>query len=224
MGTLHIVSTPIGNLGDMTYRAVDVLKRVDVIACEDTRVTSILCKHYEIGTKLISYNAHASVLKTREIIELLKEGKDIALVSDAGTPSISDPGVKLIQDVLSSNDDIAIVSVPGASAVISAVSLCGFNGNKFSFKGFVPHKKGRETFFKTFKTTDEIIVVYESPHRVIKTLQSLHEHIPDKQLCVCKELTKIHEQCVRGTPRQVLRYFTDNPTKVRGEFVIVVDT
>lgn len=220
-----MVATPIGNMSDMTYRAVEVLRMVDVIVCEDTRVTGKLLRHYEVETKMISYHANSDVGRTDEILWMLQEGKNIALVSDAGTPCVSDPGVQLVQKVYESNLETEVVAVPGASAVTAAVSIAGVSGNQFVFMGFLPHKKGRQTLFAQMNETQRAVVFYESPHRIMKTLQSLAETLePGRQVVVCRELTKIYEQTVRGSAQEVLGYFTQHENKVRGEFVVVVDS
>lgn len=225
MSKLYVVATPIGNLGDMTYRAVNILKEVDLILCEDTRVTGKLLQHYDIDTKMMSYHANSKLARTDEILDLLDQGQDLAMVSDAGTPCVSDPGVQLIQQILEKGLDAEIVPIPGASALISAVSVAGLSGNQFTFMGFLPHKKGRETLFREMADSDRPVVFYESPHRIMKTLASLTEHLDDtRQVVVCRELTKLHEQVVRGTPEEVLQYFMDNSDKVRGEFVVIVDS
>ena len=228
MSTLYIVSTPIGNMGDMTYRAIEVLRSVDTILCEDTRVTGKLLKYYEIDNldgsgKLMSYHANSSLTKVDQVIRMLQSGKNLALVSDAGTPTISDPGVLLIQAINHLVPESKIVSVPGASAVVAALSLSGFIGNSFCFKGFVPHKKGRETLFKEIAVCKDIVIIYESPHRILKTLSALSEHLGERELCLAREITKLHEQTVRGTATEVRDYFEQHSDKVRGEFVLVID-
>jgi 16S rRNA (cytidine1402-2'-O)-methyltransferase len=221
-GTLYVVATPIGNLEDMTFRALRVLKEADYVLCEDTRVTSKLFAHYDIHTKLKRYDAHSSASLQAEIINDLKEGKTIALVSDAGTPGVSDPGVHIIDQLHSLEEEIEIVSVPGPSSVTAAFSIAGIPGNQFSFLGFVPHKKGRETFFRGLQDSTLPAVFFESTHRIMKTLEALPEFVPEKQLVVARELTKMHEELVRGTPEEILTYFTENAQHQRGEFVLIV--
>jgi 16S rRNA (cytidine1402-2'-O)-methyltransferase len=224
MSTLFIVSTPIGNLGDITYRAVETLRAVDVIACEDTRVTKKLLDRYEISKPLISYNAHASVARHDEIVALLREGKKVALVSDAGTPTISDPGsmlVKMVRDEL--GDQVSIVPIPGASALLAALSASGFPSSDFLFLGFLPHKKGRETLFKEIAASERTVVFYESPHRIEKSLESLDLVLEsDRKICVARELTKMFEEIQIGTATEIANYYKANQDKVRGEFVVIV--
>ena len=220
-GLLSIVATPIGNLEDITYRAVRVLSEADYVLCEDTRVTGKLLAHYTIKTKLKRYDAHASERVHDAIIEDLMAGKRIALVSDAGTPGVSDPGVLLVARAREAG--ARIDAIPGASAITATFSIAGVTGNSFVFLGFVPHKKGRETFFKSIVSYDMPVMFYESPHRIMKTLVSLCEHVPqDTQVIIARELTKMHEEVVTGTPAEVVAYFIENPTHVRGEFVVMV--
>jgi 16S rRNA (cytidine1402-2'-O)-methyltransferase len=222
MATLFVVATPIGNLKDITLRALETLKHVDVILCEDTRVTKKLLNAYDIKKPTLSYHSHSGLAKVDKIIALLKEGKDVALVSDAGTPTISDPGVMLVQKVLQEAPDVVVLPVPGASAVIAALSASGLPASEFLFLGFLPHKKGRETLFKEIALATRTVVFYESPHRFLKTLTSLAEHVPTKKIVVARELTKIHEEMKAGTASELLVFYENNPEKVRGEFVICV--
>lgn len=224
MPTLYIVSTPIGNLEDTTLRAVRVLKEVDLVLCEDTRVTKRLLDKYEIKTPTMSYHAQSKLAKVEKIFDLLKEGNNLALVSDAGTPTISDPGCLLVAQVREHfGDAVAIVPVPGPSAVLAALSVSGFPTSEFLFLGFLPHKKGRETLFKEIAGAKRTVVFYESPHRIMKTLESLKLHLyPTRKLLVARELTKIYEENVIGEPEEVLTHFTKHPDRVRGEFVVVV--
>ncbi len=231
-GTLYIVGTPIGNLGDITYRAVETLKNVSLVACEDTRVTGKLLKHFDISKPTISYNAHATDKNTNKIIDTLLGGEDVALVSDAGMPTISDPGVMLVHKIYKINynpevgprgggAEIRIEVVPGPTALSSAISLSGISAANFTFLGFLPHKKGRQTILKKVAESSETHVFYESPHRLKKALESLVEYNPDRYVVVAKELTKIHEQVVRGTSKEVLEYFSENEDRIRGEFVVL---
>jgi 16S rRNA (cytidine1402-2'-O)-methyltransferase len=230
LGKLHIVATPIGNLADMTFRAVEILKTVDCILCEDTRTTGSLLKHYEISnknsegmSKLMSFHSHSKLQKVSVIMEMIREGKNIALVSDAGTPCISDPGVMLIAELKKEfGNELVISPIPGASALISALSTAGIPVHEFTFKGFVPHKKGRETFFKDVAETAHTVAFYESVHRITKTIESLESHIPTRKISVARELTKLFEETIQGTPTEIIEYFKNNPDKIRGEFVIVV--
>ncbi len=224
MATLYIVATPIGNLDDITFRAVEVLKSVDLILCEDTRTTRVLLSRYEISQPVMSYHAQSSLSKIDDVIALLHEGKNIALVSDAGTPAISDPGSLLIAQVREKlGDKVMISPIPGPSALISALSVSGLTGGSFCFYGFLPHKKGRETIFKTIAESSMISAFYESPHRIKKTLDSLVEHIPERKVIIARELTKMFEQVISGTPSELVDYFKTHPDKVRGEFVVLVE-
>ena len=236
MPTLYIIATPIGNLEDITLRALRVLKEVDMILCEDTRMTQRLLKHYGVVNKqLATYNAQQSGIKIEKIIQWLEEGKNLALVSDAGTPTISDPGVLLVSQIREhfkvgplgsprSDLGVSIVPVPGPSAVIAALSASGLPSSDFLFLGFLPHKKGRETLFKEIALSKRTTVFYESPHRILKTLESLKKHLDEKRrIVLARELTKIYEEMVTGTAQEILQYFEKNKDKVKGEFVVVVE-
>lgn len=220
----YVVGTPIGNLEDITYRAVRVLGEVDFVLCEDTRVTKNLLNKYSISTPTFSYPSDnmATDTKMTKILEMIGEGKTMALVSDAGTPTISDPGSVLVAKVKEKYPEVEIIAIPGPSAVISALSISGLQAAEFTFLGFLPHKKGRETLFKEIAASDRVMSFYESPHRIIKALESLQKFAPDKQVTIARELTKVFEQIVSGSPDQVLEYFTKNGDKVRGEFVVMV--
>jgi len=223
MANLYVVGTPIGNLGDITLRALRILKEVDVILCEDTRVTQKLLKHYEIvGKKLSAYNDQKSGISADKVLIWLEEGKDLALVSDAGTPGISDPGSMLVKVVREKMPEVKIESVPGPSALTSALSIAGLPIHDFVFLGFLPHKKGRETLFKEIAASERTMVFYESPHRIIKSLESLQKFSPDKKVIIAKELTKIHEEVILSTASEILEYFKKNKDKIRGEFVVMV--
>ena len=224
MATLYIIGTPIGNLEDVTLRALRVLKEVDLILCEDTRVTKRLLSKYEIDTKTMSYHAQSKLSKVDKIFALLEEGKNLALVSDAGTPCISDPGVLLVSQVREKfGDAVAIVPIPGPSALITALSAAGVSVAEFTFLGFLPHKKGRETLFKEIAEARRVMAFYESPHRILKSLESLEKFCGGmRKIIVARELTKIYEQFVRGTVTEVRTHFEKNPDRVRGEFVVIV--
>jgi 16S rRNA (cytidine1402-2'-O)-methyltransferase len=222
MSILYVVATPIGNLEDITFRAVRVLGEVDYVLCEDTRMTRKLLSHYEIKTPTISYHANSKITKMEKILELLEEGKNLALVSDAGTPTISDPGVQLIAEIREKMPEVKVLAIPGASALTAAISVAGVPSARFEFLGFLPHKKGRETIFSEIAASDTTTVFYESPHRILKTLESLAKHCPDKKISISRELTKIYESFVSGTPAEVLQYYDENPEEVRGEFVVIV--
>jgi 16S rRNA (cytidine1402-2'-O)-methyltransferase len=218
--TLYIVATPIGNLEDITLRALRTLKEVDFVLCEDTRVTRILLDKYEIKTPTISYFQHSGLAKVNQIIDLLKADKNLALVSDAGTPGISDPGNKLIELVLQKLPEVRIEPIPGAAAVISALSISGLPTDKFVFYGFLPHKKGKETILKEIINNKFTSVFYESTHRILKTLNKLKELGLDKQVVVCRELTKKFETVYRGNISEVLAELEKGVSK--GEFVVVI--
>jgi len=210
-------------LEDITLRALRVLREAYVILCEDTRVTKRLLEKYEIKDKqLLAYNEQKSGASAEYVIKLLQDGKNIALVTDAGTPGISDPCSMLVQKVREVLLDVKIESIPGPSALTAALSVAGVSADSFLFLGFLPHKKGRETLFKEIAEEKRTVVFYESPHRILKALESLLKHAPKKQITICRELTKIHEEVVRGTVLEVLEYFRNNPEKVRGEFVVIV--
>lgn len=229
MSKFYIIATPIGNMGDITLRAIETLKSVDLILCEDTRVTQKLLNKYEIKKPTMSYHSYSKIEKIDKIFKLLEEGKNIALVSDAGTPTISDPGTILISKIRKYKNeisrgvlDIEIIPIPGASAVITALSASGFPTHEFTFLGFLPHKKGRETIFKEITLSKRTVVFYESPHRILKTLESLIKFCPNKKVCVARELTKIYEEFITDTPEKVLEFFIQNKEKVRGEFTILI--
>lgn len=224
MSKFYVVATPIGNMGDITLRAIETLKSVDLILCEDTRETKKILNKYAINTETMSYHAQSKLAKTDKIFELLQEGKNLALVSDAGTPGISDPGAMLVSQIKErfSASDVTVVPIPGASAVITALSASGLPTHEFTFLGFLPHKKGRETLFKEIAVSERTMVFYESPHRILKTLESLIKFCPNKKVCVARELTKIYEEFKTGSPAEVLEYFTKNTDKQRGEFTVIV--
>ncbi len=216
---LYIVATPIGNLQDMTFRAIETLKNVDLIAAEDTRTSGILCKHYEITTPLISFHSHSGAPKVEKLLNALREGKSVALISDAGTPGICDPGYQLIQAVLTELPTVEIVPIPGAAAVVTALSVCGFPTHNFLFLGFLPVKKGRQTLFTKMADSDYTIVFYESVHRLEKTLNQLIEFgMGDRQMCLARELTKQFETIYRGTVTQIAK----QSPKLKGEFTCIV--
>jgi 16S rRNA (cytidine1402-2'-O)-methyltransferase len=215
---LYIVSTPIGNLGDITFRAVDVLKSVDLIACEDTRTTRVLLSHYGITTAVTSYYEYNKAVKGDYLIRCLKEGKTVALVSDAGTPGISDPGFSLVRDVLAAG--IKVVSVPGSTALISALSVSGLPSHRFFFEGFLPVKPGpRRRRLEWLKGLGETVVIYESPHRILKTLEDMSVVSGERPVVIVREVTKKFEEMRTGTAADLRAYFVVHPPK--GEFVII---
>lgn len=224
---LYVVATPIGNLEDITLRALRILKSVDLILCEDTRTTRKLLSHYEIKTKTDSFHTHSTNQKIEGIIEALAGGAKMALVTDAGTPGISDPGAVLINKIILSALPIKIVTVPGASALTAAYSISGVPTTDFLFLGFLPHKKGRETIFKEIAASERAVVFYESTHRIVKTLESLVKHFAennqsDRKISMTRELTKIYEEVKCGTALHLLEYLNAQPVKTKGEFVCVV--
>ncbi|MBU0612013.1 16S rRNA (cytidine(1402)-2'-O)-methyltransferase [Patescibacteria group bacterium] len=222
MSKFYVVSTPIGNMGDITFRAIETLKEVDLILCEDTRMTKRLLDRYSVNKPTVSYHAQSKLAKTEKIFELLQEGKNLALVSDAGTPGISDPGAMLVSKIKEKfGDEVNVIPIPGASAVITALSACGLPTHEFTFLGFLPHKKGRETLFKEIAESKRTMVFYESPHRILKALESLQKFCPKKKVCVARELTKVYEEFRTGDPKGLLEYFRENPEKIRGEFTII---
>ena len=222
-GTLSVVATPIGNLGDITLRALQTLKEADVIACEDTRVTAKLLGKYEIEKPMVIFHAQSGKLSFDRILALLGEGKRVALVTDAGTPGISDPGNELVAQVRERLPEVRIEAIPGASALAAALSIAGAPTHEFVFLGFLPHKKGRLTLFKEIADSERAVVFYESPHRIEKALTSLAEVLPEgRKVTVARELTKIHESLVQGEAREVAAHFAEHPEQVRGEFVVIV--
>lgn len=221
MSTLYIVATPIGNLEDMTFRAVKVLESVDVIACEDTRHTSLLLSHYNIRKRLIACHSYNEEASSKGIIELMDQGNNVAYCSDAGTPGISDPGARLIERVRTESEH-DIVPIPGASASITLVSIAGNIGKTFTFEGFLSPKKGRRTKrLEELVTRGDAFIIYESPFRVLKTLEEIAAIAGIRKVVVARELTKAHEEIVAGTPLEVLDSFK-NRDAIKGEFAIVV--
>lgn len=224
MGTLSVVATPIGNLADITLRALDILKQADSIACEDTRVTAKLLARYEIQKPLLVFHAQSGRLATTRILAQLGEGKHVALVTDAGTPGISDPGTALVAEVRERlGDEVRIQTIPGPSALTAALSIAGIATDQFTFLGFLPHKKGRQTLMKEIASMERTAVFYESPHRLLKALGELETVLEeDQKVTVLRELTKMFESVVAGTPTELLAYFTEHSPEVRGEIVIIV--
>ena len=216
---LYIVATPIGNLGDISPRALDCLRTADVVLCEDTRQTIKLLNHYEIKVKTLSYHQHSTTSKVNEIRALLDDDQKVALVSDAGTPGISDPGNRLIADLVAQDPDLVVSPLPGASAMISALSISGFPTDTFLFLGFPPHKKGRQTFFREVAANEVTTVFYESNHRIEKCLQELSVVLePNRQMMIARELTKQFESIYRGTISELI----NKKIPPKGEFVVVI--
>ncbi len=255
MGILYIVATPIGNLKDITERALETLRQVDLVVCEDTRESMKLMNHYNISKPLVSYFQHSKLSKIEYIAQQLTDGKNIALVTDAGTPGISDPGGKLIEEILhptlpssegrvgwgvekntnttpslsppqlrGRGEGIKIVPIPGPCAAIAGLSVSGFPTDKFVFLGFPPHKKGRQKYFKEVAAAEHTVVFYESTHRILKTLNQLIEtrNLTDRQIVVCRELTKMFESIYRGTAEEILKILESDKNNQKGEFVVVV--
>lgn len=222
MGTLFIVGTPIGNLKDITLRALEILKSVNLILAEDTRVTKKLLNVYAIQKPIWRFDENASEKSYMEIAERLKGGENIALVTDAGTPGIADPGWKLVRFLQSEFPEVKTIPIPGASAIVTALSASGINADQFTFLGYPPHKKGRKTFFaKLTKLEIHPVVLYESPHRFQKTLTNLGEVLGmDKEIIVGRELTKIFEEIYKGSITDAMPHFTGQ--KAKGEFVIII--
>tara|TARA_R110002096_G_scaffold4954_11_gene23237 strand:+ start:13370 stop:14053 length:684 start_codon:yes stop_codon:yes gene_type:complete len=219
MPTLYLVPTPIGNLADMTFRAVTILNDVAAILCEDTRTSGKLLKHYEIKKPLIPYHQHNEHKVAQQIMERIKAGEDLALITDAGTPGISDPGFLLLR--LCIENDIEVQCLPGATAIIPALVCSGLPCDKFVFEGFLPHKKGRQTRLKLLAEESRTLVFYESPHRLLKCLGQFQEFFGERKAAVCREITKLHEETVRGNFQELIHYYENNPLK--GEIVIVVE-
>jgi 16S rRNA (cytidine1402-2'-O)-methyltransferase len=216
--TLYIVSTPIGNLKDITLRALEILKDVSFIACEDTRVTSFLLNHYGIKSELVSLNAVNESSKLNYVLNRIINGESCALVSDAGTPGISDPGTRLISGAI--KNDINISAVPGVSAAITALTLSGFPTDSFLFEGFIPQKKGRHKLLKELAVENKTIIIYESTYRIAKLLNELNEYMPERLIVVCRELTKKFEETWRGKPSEIIDNLSEKVTK--GEFTVVI--
>ena len=221
MGTLSIVATPIGNMEDITLRALRTLKECDVIYAEDTRVIAKLLAKYEIQKPLQRLDAVTEIKKADDIINRLSEGERVVFVSDAGTPGISDPGARLVAHVRAQLPDAVIEAIPGASALTAALSIAGLSSGAFTFLGFLPHKKGRQTALKQLSESEVPVVLYESPHRILKLLEELAT-FPDMRVTIARELTKMHEEVVTGTVAEVQAHFTLHPDAVRGEFVVIV--
>lgn len=218
-GKLYLVPTPIGNLGDITFRAIEVLKSVGLILAEDTRTSGFLLNHYQVKTPTQSFHAHNEHKKLTSIIERLKSGVDIAQVSDAGSPGISDPGFLLVREALA--NEIEVDALPGATALVPALVKSGFSSERFIFEGFLPHKKGRQTRIESLLEEKRTAIFYESPHRLIKTLEQLLGILGERQVSVSRELTKKFEETVTASLTEVIDYFKNK--SIKGEFVIVLE-
>lgn len=221
MSKLYVVPTPIGNLEDITLRALRILKEVDFILSEDTRTTGILLKHYEISNQLVAHHIHNEHKTLERTMDRIKASNSVAIVSDAGTPAVSDPGFLLIRECI--KNGIEVTCLPGPSAIIPAIVGAGFPNDSFVFEGFLPHKKGRQTKWKMIAEETRSVVLYESPHRLVKALKEIAEYLEDeRQICVAREISKMYETFHRGTAKELLTYFEENPPK--GEIVIVIST
>lgn len=220
LGILYVIGTPIGNLGDITLRAIEILKKVDAVLCEDTRVTSKLLKKYNITVPTISYHAHSGETKVEKALAMLADGKTLALVSDAGTPGISDPGSVLV--ARAREEEIKIETVPGPSALAAAISIAGLPAHEFLFLGFLPHKKGRETLTKEIAATKRAVIFYESPHRVQKIVSALAKLAPERNIGIARELTKIYESFEKGTSVEIAAKLASGTIPTKGEFVVIV--
>lgn len=219
-GTLSVVATPIGNLEDITLRALRTLREADYILCEDTRVTGKLSAAHDIDTPLKRYDAHTSDAAHEQVLAQLRSGAHVALVSDAGTPGISDPGVRLVERARL--EGVRIEAVPGASALTAAVSIAGLKGNQFTFLGYAPQKKGRQTFFAALTEYTYPVVFFESTHRIVKTLDALADAVPTAPVVLVKELTKLHETVFTGTAASIAAALREMPAQQKGEFVVIV--
>lgn len=223
LGTLYVVATPIGNLEDITLRAIRVLKEVSLVLCEDTRHSRVLLSHHGITTKTESYHARSADSKMEQIAKRLEEGDDLALISDAGTPLISDPGNPLLLFLNKRfGDELKIVPIPGASALTAALSVIPVPSGRFTFIGFVPHKKGRQTAIKEMKEREDATVCYESSHRIVKLLGELEEFFPTAHVTIARELTKQFEEIISDSPAALKNLLESKPEKQKGEFVVVV--
>ena len=226
MAKLYVIATPIGNLEDFSFRAARVLKEVDLVLCEDTRVTRKLLNKFNISTPFLSYHQHSSLKRVNHILNLLQEGKDLALVSDAGTPGVSDPGNKLIEEIVERlGKEVEIISVPGPSALTAAASVSGFPLDRFVFLGFPPAKRKRKKFFQEVLEAKHPVIIYESPHRIIRTLEELDQlssaHSGELlKIVVCREVTKKFETIYRGNIKEVIEQIKDD--KIKGEFVVII--
>jgi len=216
---LYVVSTPIGNLGDITLRALEVLKSVNVVAAEDTRHSGLLLKHFGIKKPFVSYHEHNEAARTAELVERLARGETVALITDAGTPALSDPGMRLIRECI--NRELPFTIIPGSSAILIALLGSGFSTDKFSFRGFLPLKSGqRERELRTASESEETTLFFESPYRILKTLQACSSIMPERQLCIARELTKKFEEFRRGTAAELLAHYQTH--QVKGEIVLIV--
>lgn len=221
MSNLYIVATPIGNLKDITLRALEILKQSDIILCEDTRTTKKLLSAYEISKKCIAFHKFSTDKEIDSIVNLFETYEHVSLVSDAGTPAISDPGSLLVQLVRERKPDVKIQAIAGASALTAAISISGLPMSQFTFVGFLPHKKGRQKKLDEALAYNHSVIFYESTHRIMKLLQEIELRQPEREVLICKELTKIHENVLSGTCSQILSQIAQDPTLQKGEFVLI---
>lgn len=217
---LYVVATPIGNLEDITLRALRILKEVDYIFAEDTRVTKKLLNHYEIDTKIYRYDEFSKQKQIPLMIDLLKDDKNISLVTDAGTPCISDPGYEIVNEALKNH--IKVVAIPGASALTSSASIAGINMRRFCFEGFLPKKKGRQTLMTKLADEDRTIVIYESPFRILKTLKDIEKYMGVRNVVIVREITKIYEEILRGTTTELIEKLENK--NIKGEIVLLIES
>ena len=217
-GVLYVVGSPIGNLGDFSHRAIEILLAVDLIAAEDTRITSILLKKYSINKKCISYHEKNENIKFEKIIQLLQTGLNIALLSDAGTPCLSDPGYRIVN--AARRQDIDVISIQGASSITAALSISGLPTDCFYFEGFLPKKKGRKTKLEFLSSLDCSIVVFESPNRIVRTLNDIYQYFGNRAISICREITKIYEENYFGYVDDILNKLGSN--KIKGELVLII--
>lgn len=219
LGKLYTISTPIGNLSDFSFRAIEILNEIDYLICEDTRVTKKLLNHYKIKSTLLPYNVFNENKLTDKYIKHLTDGKNMGIVSDAGTPCISDPGYKLVNNCRQLN--IEVISIPGPSSLISALSISGLPTDSFYFEGFLPKKKGRKTKFEFLSSIPSTVVLFESPYRLVKTVNDILSFMGNRQICICKELTKVYEEVMFGCVTDILRLLS-KIDKLKGEYVIII--
>lgn len=219
-GTLYVVATPIGNLADITLRALEVLREVGAVLAEDTRRTGLLLKHYGIRTPLVPFHEHTAAAERQALVERLRRGQSLALVTDAGTPGIADPGERLVAEV--ARVGVPVVPIPGPSALTAALAVCGFPTDRVSFFGFLPHKKGRQTLLRTIAQTEATTVLFESPYRIVKLLKEFSALDAERAAVVLRELTKVFEEARRGTVGELEAFFAAREDKQRGEFVVVL--
>lgn len=221
---LSVVATPIGNLEDMTLRALRTLKEADVIACEDTRVTKKLLSHFDISTPTVSFHAHSGEKGVEKILALLREGKHVALVSDAGTPGLSDPGAILVSHAREHfGEELKIETIAGASALAAAIAIAGLKASSFIFYGFLPLKKGRQKLIQDMALQERASICFESTHRIAKLVETLAAHAPQRRIGLYRELTKLYEEALVGDAQKVQDILTTHPQKQRGEFVVIVE-